>query len=156
VSVRDSPPTKLFVIAMPDVSQEEGGKTMLHHKSVLMAGAIAIAALLSGASSQAWQPLTRPNHLTFSAPVAVPGAVLAPGAYTFELSAPGTSMDIVRVSSRDGRLIYYTGFTRRVSRPRNLPAGATVTFGEAAKGEPTPVAVWYPIDSADGHEFIYR
>ena len=129
---------------------------MLHRKSVLVAGAIAIAALLSGASSQAWEPLSRPNHLTFSAPVAVPGAVLAAGAYTFELNAAGTSMDIVRVSSRDGRQIYYTGFTRRVSRPRNLPAGATVAFGEAAKGEPAPIAVWYPVDGTDGHAFIYR
>jgi hypothetical protein len=131
---------------------------MLHRKSVFIAGAMALAVLLSSASSQAWQwqPLTRPNHLTFSASVAVPGAVLAPGSYTFELSAAGTSQDIVRVSSRDGRRVYYTGFTRRVSRPRDLPAGTNVAFGEAAKGEATPIAVWYPIDSSNGHEFIYR
>jgi hypothetical protein len=129
---------------------------MLHRKSVFIAGAIAIAALLSSASGHAWSPLTRPNYLTFSAPVAVPGAVLAPGSYTFELTAPGTSRDIVRVSSRDGRRIYYTGFTRRVARPHNLPTGATVAFGEAVKGEPTPIAAWYPIDGANGQEFIYR
>ena len=131
---------------------------MLHRKSVFIAGAIAIAALLSSAPGHAgqWQPLSRPNHLTFSAAVAVPGAVLAPGSYTFELSAPGTSMDIVRVSSRDGRRVYYTGFTRRVSRPQKLAAGTSVAFGEAASGEPRPIAVWYPIDGAAGHEFIYR
>lgn len=128
---------------------------MGYRKSVLIAGAVAIAALLTTVSSQARSPLTRPNYLTFNKSVALPGVVLSAGAYTFELADPGT-LDIVRVSSRDGKLVYFAGFTRRVSRPQNLPSGKTIMFGEAVTGSAPPIAIWYPLDGADGHEFLYR
>jgi hypothetical protein len=129
---------------------------MFYRKAVLIAGAVAVIALLSAVSSQAWSPLTRPNYLSFTRSVALPGVVLAPGSYTFELASPGMNLDVVRVSSRDGRLIYFTGFTRSVVRPHDLPRGKTIMFGEAAAGEATPIAVWYPMDGSNGHEFIYR
>ena len=76
---------------------------MVYRKSVLIAGAVAIAALLTTVSSQARSPLTRPNYLTFNKSVALPGVTLAAGSYTFELGDPGT-LDVVRVSSRDRKL----------------------------------------------------
>ena len=53
------------------------------------------------------------THLTFDRAVAVPGVVLPAGRYTFEAIRP----DIVRVTSRDGRQLFYTGFAHQVPRP---------------------------------------
>jgi hypothetical protein len=91
-------------------------------------------------------------HLTFDQAVGLPGAVLPAGRYTFEAIRP----DIVRVSSRDGLRVFYTGFTHRVNRPRTLSRDALVSLGEAPVGQPRPITVWYPEWRSTGHQFIYR
>jgi hypothetical protein len=125
---------------------------MFNRRFVLTA-CIAMAALVTAASTQAWSPLTQVNHLTFDGPVALPGAVLAAGTYTFESGPAGTNPDIVRVTSRNGQKVFFTGFTMRVARPAGN--NRVVSMGEAAAGEPTPIAAWYPIGSAIGHRFRY-
>jgi hypothetical protein len=47
------------------------------------------------------------------------------------------------------------GLTNRVPRPGGLDTKSTVAFGEARRGEATPIMVWYPPDSGEGHRFIY-
>jgi ABC-type Fe3+ transport system permease subunit len=127
---------------------------MFNRRFVLTACVVAMAALVTAASTQAWSPLTRVNHLTFSGPVALPGVVLAAGAYTFESGPAGTNPDIVRVTSRNGQRLLFTGFTMRIARPAG--SNRVVSMGEAAAGEPTPIAAWYPIGMDTGHEFLYR
>jgi hypothetical protein len=97
----------------------------------------------------------RTAYLTFSQPVSLPGVSLGAGTYTFEVINPNTSADVVRVSSRDGKIAYYMGFTQRVSRPSNLRADAQVSLGESAANSPRPITVWWHNDAADGHQFIY-
>ena len=91
-------------------------------------------------------------HLTFSQAVSLPGVVLPAGVYTFEAIRP----DIVRVSSRDGQRVLYTGFTHRVAKPKGLGRDVLVSFGEARRGEPMPITRWYPELRAAGHAFIWR
>ena len=126
---------------------------MMNRKSVLTACAVVVAGLLMAVSTQAWT-VSRTNYLTFNKAVALPDAVLTPGTYTFE-RVPG-SIDIVRVTSRDGKRALYMGFTQTVTRPVGMPKDRTVTFGEAPEGEPTPIAAWFPIGSESGHRFLYR
>jgi hypothetical protein len=90
-------------------------------------------------------------HLTFSQAVSLPGAVLPAGEYRFEALRP----DIVRVSSRDGRRVLYTGFTHSVRRPDGLARDVFVSVGEAPAGEPLPITRWYPENRARGHQFIW-
>jgi hypothetical protein len=111
-------------------------------------------ALVMASTGQAWSTPNR-HYLTFSGSVALPGVVLPPGSYTFEVANPDTSGNVVRVSSRNGGAIFL-GFTRVVERPRGLGRDTKVTFGEAAPGAPVPLKVWYPPESSTGHEFIYR
>ena len=92
------------------------------------------------------------THLTFDQPVGVPGAVLPAGQYTFQAIRP----DIVRVSSRDGRRVFYTGFTDRVRRPAALGRDVMVSLGESPSGQARPITVWYPEQTSLGHRFIYR
>lgn len=129
---------------------------MFNRTSVLTVCAVGAVALLIAASSQAWTPISRATHLTLTRTVALPGVVLGPGAYTFELvPQSGGRPDIVRVSSRDGR-VWYTGFTMLVARPAEMPKDRVLTFGEALAGEPTPIAAWFPIGESTGHHFLYR
>ncbi len=69
----------------------------------------------SGASLGPW------DRITFSGPVALPDAVLPTGAYVFEVANPGSSHPVVRVSHRDTRRVYFSGFTEIVPRPADLP-----------------------------------
>jgi hypothetical protein len=116
--------------------------------SLLLASAGFVAA-----SANQWSGGAEPNQLTFSGPVALPGVVLPAGTYTFE-SASSNNLEIVRVLGR-GRKPIFMGYTRTVDRPRGLSPDHVVTFGESSPGSTPPIAVWFPIDSAIGHEFIY-
>jgi hypothetical protein len=95
------------------------------------------------------------NYVTFSAPVSLPGVSLAAGTYIFEVPLDTHSLDVVRVRSRDGRQVYFTGFTQAVERRAELAAGVGIVLGEAASGTPTPVRVWFPAGQRRGHQFIY-
>ena len=119
---------------------------------VLIAAVAAVAALLTASSTLASPSLSRINHLTFNTAVRLPGALLTPGTYTFQAGPQGNSLDIVRVTTRDGRRILYTGFTAAVTRATR---GPMVSFGEAPAGSPQPIAVWYEDGSTIGHQFRY-
>jgi hypothetical protein len=95
----------------------------------------------------------RTNHLTFSGTVALPGVVLARGVYTFEAMPDHPA--IVRVLSRDRSVLYFTGFTGRVTRPLGLRAGRPVTFAETPRGAAPRISVWYPDGQQAGYQFLY-
>jgi hypothetical protein len=118
----------------------------------LFAVGVLIAAMAVVPHAQA--PVSRTAYLTFSAPVTLPGTSLGTGTYMFELADPTGDITIVRVSSRDGSKVYYTGFTELVPRPRTHSDGL-VSLGEAAPGMPVPITVWYPRDDPNGRKFVY-
>jgi hypothetical protein len=97
--------------------------------------------------------LTRMTHLTFSGPVSLPGVTLARGTYTFLLIP--LQPDIVRVQSRDGSRVYFTGFARQVDRPAGLREDVAVTFTERPANVAARIKTWYPIGMPTGREFIY-
>ena len=98
---------------------------------------------------------THREYLTFSAPVALPGVVLAAGTYTFEVPEGGIGFGLVRVSSRDGKKVYLTQFARIVDRPVSVK-DVHVVFGEAAPGSALPINTWYPTGESSGRQFIYK
>ncbi len=116
-------------------------------------GAAALMLATAAGSDALMAPVTA-NYLTFDREVALPGRVLPAGAYAFDLMRSDSGTDMVRVSTRNRSRVVFLGFTLRVERPRG---GATdvVTFREAPRGEPAPIAAWYPIRSAEGHAFVY-
>jgi len=124
---------------------------MLKRTVVLIAVLAAVAGLFTASSTLA-SSMSRVNHLTFNTAVRLPGTLLTPGTYTFEAGPQGNSLDIVRVTTRDGRRVLYTGFTTLVSRPAR---GPMVSFGEAPSGAPQPIDVWYEDGAKMGHRFRY-
>ena len=124
-------------------------------KLTLAVGALVAIGTLGAAGSVRATSMAHTNYLTFSAPVALPGVSLPAGTYIFEVPLDHGSLDVVRVKSRDGRQIYLTAFTKTVERRASRTATAPIVFGEAERGTPTPVRIWFPIGERIGHEFIY-
>ena len=115
---------------------------------------LALVGLVAAAPGDAGVDSHRTTELTFSRPFSLPGVTLGAGTYIFERAAPQSAIEVVRVSSRDRRFVYYMGFTQLVDRPRG--ATSPVTFGEAPAGSAIPVREWYPTGTNTGHRFLYR
>jgi hypothetical protein len=109
------------------------------------------------ATSSAGAAASRLTHLQVNRTMALPGVVLSPGLYTFQVLNPESSGNAVLVTSgTSNRRAHFLGFTRPVERPRNMPEDQTITVREARAGEPVPITAWYPVGYASGHEFIYE
>ena len=118
--------------------------------------AAAVGTLVLGVFAQPIQANYWGAHhelLTFNAPIALPGVVLAAGTYLFEIPSEGASHSLVRVSSRNGRQIYLTQFALEVPA---RPGGPRVTFREAAPGSATPIDTWFPIGDEMGRRLVYK
>ena len=116
----------------------------------------ALLALTAAPAVTAHATLSKTMYVTVSGPVRLPGVTLNAGTYIFELADPIDAWDIVRVLSRRRDRVYFQGFTRRVERPAGLRPDQVVLLGEAPKGVPPPIMVWYPTDESTGRQFIYR
>src|SRR5262245_55516396 len=92
---------------------ERGENAMVTRKSALMVcGAVLLGITQANPGRAASTAASQTNHLTFPGPVGLPGLTLPAGSYTFQLIP--LHPDIVRVLSRDGSRVYFTGFTMRV------------------------------------------
>jgi hypothetical protein len=120
--------------------------------AALAAVVIGMTATAPQAASQ-FSPLTRVNNLTFSKAAALPGVTLTPGTYMFEAGPANSNPNVVRVSRN--RQTVFIGMTIPAIRAQGAEPGF-VAFGEAARGEVTPILVWYPGGSTQGHQFLYR
>ena len=126
----------------------------INRRGLLAAFGLALVGLVAAAPGDANVDTERTTELTFSKPFALPGVSLGAGTYIFERAAPLSAIEVVRVSSRDRRFVYYTGFTELVQKPRGV--NSPVTFGEARQDAPVPVREWYPAGTSTGHRFLYR
>ena len=94
------------------------------------------------------------QYLKFSAPVALPGVTLEAGEYSFQVNSVDSG-NVVQVRSRQTRRAVFTGFTLPIARPRTLATGGHVLLGEAARGRPRLIRVWFPAGTKHGYEFVY-
>ena len=126
----------------------------IDRRATLAVFGLVLAGLVAAVPGNASVDTERTTQLTFSKPFSLPGVTLAAGTYIFERAAPQSAIEVVRVSSQDRRLVYYTGFTQLVQKPRGQ--NAPITFGEAPQGAAIPVRDWYPTGTSTGHRFLYR
>jgi hypothetical protein len=123
--------------------------------AVCLAGIFALTSFLAQpVHADEWNKRT---EFQFSAPVAIPGMVLLPGKYIFQLADLDTARNVVEVFSEDAKghdslletLIANSDYTP------NTPDKATVTFEEGPAGTPEAIRSWfYPGDNL-GWEFNY-
>ena len=126
----------------------------MSRRGMLVVAGLALVGLVGAARGDASVDTERTTQLTFSKPFSLPGVTLGAGTYIFERAAPLSAIEVVRVSSRDRRFVYYMGFTELVQRPSG--AASPIAFGEAPAGAAVPVRDWYPAGTSTGHRFLYR
>ena len=125
-------------------------------RATLAFTAAALVVLVGVVVGHASTSANHPNFLRVTIPLALPGAVLPPGEYVFEVPNPETSHDVVRVWNRATHQSVFMGLTRPAPRRLTKAPADPLVLGDSAAGKPTPVLAWYPIGFEDGHEFIYR
>jgi len=118
----------------------------------LLCCAAALTAFLAPAArADEFDKLT---YLTFSGPVQIPGATLAPGTYMFKLADSMSDRHIVQVFDKSGGKLYATLLAIPDKR-MDPPDKNIVLFAERPAGSPQAIkAWWYPGDSF-GDEFVY-
>ena len=125
----------------------------LRHISIacVVAAVCVFAVTLTDAATTA----ARTTSFTFSTPIGLPGVVLPPGAYIFEIANPGSAGDVVRVFDRKRSTIYLGALTRRTTRQPSDGLDAAIVLGEARPSVPRRVQAWYTAGHTSGHEFLY-
>lgn len=94
------------------------------------------------------------TFLTLSAPVQIPGKVLFPGTYLFELADHGAEEHVVQVFSSDRTVLYGTFLT--VATERQEPTADTaVTLAEPEAGGTPALLKWFYRGRDIGNEFVY-
>jgi hypothetical protein len=93
----------------------------------------------------------------FSAPVEVPGNVLAPGKYAFELADSDSDRNIVRIFSLDpdgheNLVSTIMAIPSQTLRPSDKP---TIQFEERNSGAPEAIHRWFYPGDDTGWEFVY-
>jgi hypothetical protein len=127
---------------------------MANRKLVLaLCGAAVLAIMLAPRAGAVGASKT--TYLTFSRPVTLPGVALGSGTYIFEIANPDTSVNVVRVMSRDRSIAYFMGLTRPIARPHGMKRDQSVSLGESAAGAAPPITAWWPQDESTGRQFVY-
>ena len=127
---------------------------MLLHKSRAIVFALTVFGLTATASMQTTFDTRHTEYLTFNRPVGLPGVTLGTGTYIFEFANPEGAHDMVRVLSRDRKIVYLTAYTYAANRSEILPGTQYVSFVETAPESVLPIAVWWSSNLA-GREFVY-
>lgn len=110
-----------------------------------------LAAMRPAVRADEWDQKT---VLTFSAPVEIPGQVLPPGTYVFELADSSSDRNIVQVFNKNKSHLYGTFLaipdyrTKRSSKP-------VITFEERPAGTPEAIKAWFYPGQNYGHDFVY-
>ncbi len=95
----------------------------------------------------------------FSAPVEIPGIVLTPGKYVFQLADSQSDRSIVEVFSQDsnGKEKLVTTILAVPDYIENIPDKAIIHFEERRSGAPEAIHSWfYPGEQPAGSSFIPR
>jgi outer membrane biosynthesis protein TonB len=122
--------------------------------ALLSAGLAALGYWATPAQADEWNKKTT---FTFNQPVEVPGHVLTPGRYVFELADLQADRNVVQIFSEDNKGMDHL-VTTQMAVPDyhlNTPVRPMVTFEERHSDSPEAVHSWaYPGDNY-GWEFIY-
>ena len=96
------------------------------------------------------------HFMTFSGPVAVPGAVLPAGTYIFRLVDSGKKvLQILKADRSEPYAMFHTTQVDEISR--GLASDSyVVTWEPTDDGEPPALNAWFIPHQARGYQFVYE
>ena len=97
------------------------------------------------------------TEFQFSAPVEIPGRVLAPGKYIFELADNQTDRSMVQVFSEDssGNESLVATIMAIPDRTLNAPQQTILRFEERHSDGPEAIHSWFYSGESTGWDFVY-
>src|SRR5213593_528530 len=121
----------------------------------ILAAAFCLAVIWAITTPVAWaDDWNKRTLVTIDRTIEVPGNVLSPGTYLFEVvEVPGTR-NVVRISSEDGTKVYATVFGIWDFKLETSDE-TILTFYEAAPGVPPGLRSWFYPAHQYGFDFVY-
>jgi hypothetical protein len=111
-------------------------------------GTLLLSAVLSASTPE------EVTVFTFSAPVQVPGRVLAPGQYLFKLDQH-EELNVVKIESPDERKVFGV-FLVKPDYLMQAPSKPGLLFESRGPGSPQAIKAWFYPGDKYANEFIYR
>ena len=124
-------------------------------KAVILSGSLALSFLMTKpVLADDWN---KRIEFEFNAPVEIPGKVLAPGKYAFELADSETGRNIVRIFSEgsNGKESVVATISVVPDYTANTPDKPRIRFEESQTGAPEAIHSWFYPGDDTGWEFIY-
>ena len=124
-------------------------------KALCLTGSLALS--LFATKPAMADEMNKRTEFQFSESVQIPGTVLTPGKYVFELANDQSDRNIVQVFSKDsnGNLSLVENVLTIPDYTLNTPDKPIVRFDERPSGTPEAIHSWfYPGDNT-GWEFVY-
>ena len=115
----------------------------------IIASMLAIAIMLPVVHADEWNQTTR---FTFSQPVQIPGRVLPPGTYRFQL-ADSDDRHLVQIFCEDRTLVATLYSIPRLRDGRS--ADAAITLANRGAAQPQAIVAWFFAGAKQGHELLY-
>ena len=110
---------------------------------------LALTIMLPVVHADDWSQATR---FTFSQPVQIPGRVLPPGTYRFQL-ADDDSRHLVQIFRDDRALVATLYSALRLRDGRS--ADAAITLANRGEAQPQAIVAWFFAGEKQGHELVY-
>lgn len=123
------------------------------HKSYIVLGLVIAFALFCGIVARA-DEVNEQIKLTFNKPVAIPGQVLAPGTYTFELANPDSGQNLVQIFNA-GRSVLYATLPTVSAKRAETTGEVTLSVAESQSKQADFLLGWFYPGSLTGHELVY-
>jgi hypothetical protein len=104
--------------------------------------------------SQAQDDWTKRTLVTVNRAIEVPGKVLPPGKYIFQIMDLQAERNVVRITNERGDKVYATLIAIPTERFQ-AKSDTVFLFHEAERGRPDPLRAWFYPDHLRGVEFVY-
>ena len=127
----------------------------MFRRTISAACVLTAAGILAATLTVTASPFNRATYFSFRTPVTVPGNVLPPGDYVFEIANPNGGGDVVLVRNKARSTLHLLALTRAITRPHSDKLEAAIVLGEASRSEPRRIRAWYAEGDTTGREFLY-
>ncbi len=124
-------------------------------KVLWVGGLLALTSFITKpAMADEWNKRT---EFTFSGPVEIPGNVLTPGKYVFEIAKSDSNRNTVLVYAEDsnGKESLITTILAVPEQASKIPDKPIVQFEERPAGSPEAIHSWFYPGDQTGWEFVY-
>jgi hypothetical protein len=124
-------------------------------KALYVSGSLALSFLVTKPVMA--DEMNRSTEFQFSAPVEIPGQVLAPGKYVFELANDVSDLNLVQIFAEDsnGKKSLVATLQTIPDYVSNTPDKPLIHFEERPSGSPEAIHSWFYPGENTGWEFVY-